>query len=459
MQRLTKILIPLFAIIIIPLTVSAKIYFFNLDYAQFRGFGGKTKLEVYSSFSEKNLNYNFQSGKYSGNVLLNISFTDLAKSSVIFDQTYNVPVSLTDTSKTSLSENQIIKLDYNLSPGTYQLKGIASDGNNKDISDSISYDIVINDFSGTAPVLSDIQLATAITNSKDTSGLFYKNTLDVLPNPNSLFGNKLKTIYYYIELYNLNNLTSGENLKVDLHILDVNMKERLATSKSLKKGTDSRVDIGKFSVDSFPSGAYILKYDLLAENGSSVSKEKKFYIYNTGISSTVFNDDNTNDFLKSEFGSMTPEAADQEFDKLKYIISKRDKEAYAKLSSVDDKRKFLFNFWRAIGNTPANKIRINYFKRIDEANKQFTESFQEGWKTDRGRLYITYGPPDNIDRHPFEPNSHAYEVWKWEKVEGGAEADFVERESQTGIYTLVNSTLRTEVKFPEWVTYYKISGF
>ncbi len=455
MRRLTKLLIPLAIFIFIPLCVNAKFYF-NFDYAQFKGSKGKTKLEVYSSFLQKNLKYSDQSGKYSGNALLEVSFYDLAKNNFIFDQTYNIPVNLTDTSKAKLNENLLVKLDFNIPPGNYRLTGIGADGNERSNIDSISYDIIVSDFESTAAMLSDIQFSSSISNSKDTSSMFYKNTLEVLPNPNNLFGNNLKQIFYYIELYNLNSASTSGDLNVDIHISDINLKEKYTASKTLKKGSDSRVDIGKFSIDSFPSGTYTLKYNLMVNGGTAVARERKFYVYNPGITTNSFKDDN-NDYLKSEFGSMTSENADKEFEKLMYIISPKEKDYYNKLSSTEDKRKFLFSFWKARNNSPTTNLRINFFKRIAEANNLFGESYKDGWKTDRGRMYVVYGPPDLRDKYPFESENKAYEVWQWYNVEGGTEADFVERESSTGIYSLVNTTLKKEVSFPEWRTFYHIS--
>jgi len=154
---------------------------------------------------------------------------------------------------------------------------------------------------------------------------------------------------------------------------------------------------------------------------------------------------------------MTIEAADKEVDELQYIISPKETEYYKKLKRVEDKRNFIYNFWKSRNNTSANKLRISFLKRIEDANNLFNEPFREGWKTDRGRMYVVYGPPDGMDKFPFEADQHASEVWQWEKIEGGAEADFVEKESNTGIYTLVNATMKNELKFPDWRTFYKVA--
>ncbi len=113
----------------------------------------------------------------------------------------------------------------------------------------------------------------------------------------------------------------------------------------------------------------------------------------------------------------------------------------------------MFEFWKSRDNNPStavNEYKVNYFKKINEANKSFKGSYREGWKTDRGRILIIYGKPDDIDRFPFQINTKSYEIWKYDSVEGGAQCVFIERDQATGVYDLVHSTLRNELQNPNW---------
>lgn len=70
-------------------------------------------------------------------------------------------------------------------------------------------------------------------------------------------------------------------------------------------------------------------------------------------------------------------------------------------------------FWKKRDPTPGtekNEFEEVYFQRIDYANEHFSCSFK-GWKTDRGRVYIKIGAPDDVERHPFEIDQRPYEVW------------------------------------------------
>jgi len=60
-----------------------------------------------------------------------------------------------------------------------------------------------------------------------------------------------------------------------------------------------------------------------------------------------------------------------------------------------------------------NQLKNEYFKRVNFANRNFTAFGTEGWLTDRGRILIKFGYPDDIERHPFDMNSKPYEIWRY----------------------------------------------
>ena len=72
------------------------------------------------------------------------------------------------------------------------------------------------------------------------------------------------------------------------------------------------------------------------------------------------------------------------------------------------------DFWQKrdpTPNTELNEAQEEFFNRIRYVNENFGTPSRPGWQTDRGRTYITYGKPDEIERHPFEMDKRPYEVW------------------------------------------------
>jgi len=138
-----------------------------------------------------------------------------------------------------------------------------------------------------------------------------------------------------------------------------------------------------------------------------------------------------------------------------YIISPEEKEVFKKLPNEVERGKFIENFWRIRDPNPAtpkNEFKIEYYKRIALANKFLGSSAIPGWRTDRGRIYILLGPPNEIhqDFSPagsFLTSSHvsnaAREVWNYmglpgKKLPYTLEFTFEDRWG-TGDYVLVRN--------------------
>ncbi len=109
---------------------------------------------------------------------------------------------------------------------------------------------------------------------------------------------------------------------------------------------------------------------------------------------------------------------DKAIEQLVYI-AKPEEINYIK-SATDDaekERRFL-EFWRKKDPTPntlKNELMEEYYGRVKYANEHFGH-YIEGWKTDMGMVYIIFGPPSSVDRHPFDIDSKPYEIWYYYEI-------------------------------------------
>jgi hypothetical protein len=94
-------------------------------------------------------------------------------------------------------------------------------------------------------------------------------------------------------------------------------------------------------------------------------------------------------------------------------------------------------------------LKQEYLKRVAYANSHFNILGRQGYLTDRGRVYVVYGTPDDYDRHPNEPEYRPYEIWTFNQIQGGVIFVFVQR-SSGGDYELVHSTHRNELRDENW---------
>ncbi len=136
-----------------------------------------------------------------------------------------------------------------------------------------------------------------------------------------------------------------------------------------------------------------------------------------------------------------------------YIITEDERAVFEALTNEAEKEQFIEQFWYRRDSdlrTPINEFKEEHYRRIAYANERF-HSGKSGWKSDRGRIYIIHGPPDEIEdfggggqyvRESYEGGGtttvHPFERWRYRKIDGlgsGITLEFVD-ESRTGEYRL-----------------------
>jgi GWxTD domain-containing protein len=116
-----------------------------------------------------------------------------------------------------------------------------------------------------------------------------------------------------------------------------------------------------------------------------------------------------------------------------YIITDDERKAFMSLSNDEEREAFIENFWQRRNpnpDSPENEFRDEHYRRIQFANDHYAAG-KPGWKTDRGHIYIAFGPPDSIDSHPSggmyerpmeegggETSTFPFEVWHYRYLEG-----------------------------------------
>jgi GWxTD domain-containing protein len=112
---------------------------------------------------------------------------------------------------------------------------------------------------------------------------------------------------------------------------------------------------------------------------------------------------------------MSVKDIDLAIEQLTYIARESELSKLNAAKTLDEKQKAFAEFWKARDpnpSTPRNERMIEFYQRVDYANKHFTH-YREGWRTDMGMVYIIFGQPGSVDRHPFEMDSKPYEIWSY----------------------------------------------
>jgi GWxTD domain-containing protein len=111
-------------------------------------------------------------------------------------------------------------------------------------------------------------------------------------------------------------------------------------------------------------------------------------------------------------------------DDVAYIISDEERNAFLQLTSDAERERFIEQFWLRRDPTPQtveNEFKEEHYRRIMYTVEHFsTVSGLPGWKTDMGRIYIMYGPPDELEIHPSgeAAKPYPYQQWLYRLIEG-----------------------------------------
>src|SRR6185503_7458862 len=139
--------------------------------------------------------------------------------------------------------------------------------------------------------------------------------------------------------------------------------------------------------------------------------------------------ENARSFKKEVMGKEYKDWLDQD---VTYIISDEERKAFKQLSNDEEREKFIESFWDRRNPNPDsedNEFKDEHYRRIEYANDHYAAGVP-GWRTDRGRIYIVYGPPDEVESHPSggqyerpidegggETSTYPFEKWRYRHID------------------------------------------
>lgn len=422
------------------------------DYARFANDDTSGYLELYYSFYVNDFRPTFVENKEVVNGSLFISINDSKTQNLIVNKEYQFKSELKKDS--NFNNNLIGNLSFQLPYGNYSCKLIGKDLALPQSGDTVDFVLEMIKPLPDRVNISDIQLSSSIQQSNNTNSVFYKNSYEVVPNPAMIFGQNLPIVYFYSELYNVNKNIQSEVLTVYHQLYNSKNNLMYDKKKYVMRKNNNIVDAGAINIHKMPTGAYTLNVSVT----DSISKykvisSKKLYVYNPNVVDTATVTVQEGEILASEFISMSDEELNESFEIAKYIATGKEVEQWGKLSDADGKRKFLFTFWKDRTQVPGVEQYANtskqYYEKAKYSNEKFGNIHRKGWKTDRGRVYIMYGEPSEIDRYPNQVDVKPYEIWYYNNIEGGVIFVFADL---TGFsdYMLIHSTMRGELRDDTW---------
>lgn len=358
---------------------------FYIDVANYQSTTvNKTRFDVFLQVPYSSIQFVKKADGFYAGYSVTLTFYDKEKKNVLFERIWNEKV------KTDEFEQTISKNSYNFSyrmfdlkPGDYSLKCIFEDSDSRR-SSSREFPVSINSISDTLGI-SDAMLIADIV--KDSTGE------NVVPNISKIVTSKTTRLPFYFVVY------SDKDRQVYFEYILENLK----SSTSTKQLSPQNLKPGKQTIyftlekTDFKLGEYALKVVLKNNDWKEVaSVEKKFYSKISGLPNSIVD-------------------LDKAIEQMFYIASSQDLDFIKSGETYDEQLNRFLAFWDK--RKPNQKINENpilyeYYRRIEYATKNF-KGLGEGWRSDMGMIYVTFGPPSYVERHPIDMNSKPYEIWDY----------------------------------------------
>jgi len=316
-----------------------------------------------------------------------IDYVILIKNSsgnLVYNNTFSETMSNTENEQKKVNEKSVYAIkQIFLPPEKYKLTFSLKDKNSQK-EYTKDYDFTVKDFSRKKVTFSDVMM---VSNYKeDPSG-----QKEISPLVNRNVGN-LKDFYLFFEIYN-----NGEEFHESSYIYKIlDEKEKTILEGKYSYYLDSGVNkkVEKISTNLLLIGNY--KFVVTDKATNEVVTSKDF-------------------FYRWDFLPVSMKNLDLAISQLVYLATSNEMEYIKDAPSREEKERRFLKFWKdkdPSPGTPKNELLIEYYNRIKIANERYSH-YVDGWKTDMGMVFIIYGNPNNIDRHPFESDSKPYEIWDY----------------------------------------------
>lgn len=345
---------------------------------------------------------------------------------------------------------------FSLPPGKYVCEIEMTDVNAPGNTITDKTDLEITDYASKAYFSDIITLESYSPSSSPT--VYTKNGYELIPYVVPYFPNSFTTLRFYGELYNTDKNPLNADLLLSYSLVEEDLSTPVMNLKSTRKEKAKPVIVlmGEMNLEQLASGNYYLLCEARNRQNEVVASNSLRIQRNNTLKAELLE----NIHLINTEGSFVQKLTDEEalFYTLSLAAITRDSERQYILNLYDKKdpilsRKFLYNYWVAKDGANPQKRFLDHKKRVDYAQQNYATQIRKGFETDRGRIWVNYGEPNETIVADYEPGANPYQIWKYAELPGrqiNVEFVFMNADFVTNDYRLIHSNLRGEISDPRW---------
>lgn len=327
--------------------------------------------------------------------------------------------------------------------------------------------------------ISDIQLIDSYSKTVDRN-MLSKNGFDLVPYTSNFYPETKESLTFYTEIYNTDKRALQTRGAGDL-FADKSLRHKYLINTFIESADDGKLfeNLGSFfkhdsaavipilhsfPLEKVPSGNYNFVVELRDSENNLLERKLMFFQRSNSveleyvmpseltdmqeIALTFVGKYNRPEELKEYLRCLHPISSQQEIQTVNRKMNFND---------VDMMKKFMYNFWKQRNPENPEAAWLKYWKEVEKVNANYSNNLRSGYDTDRGRVYLQYGPPNTISPNYFEPNTYPYEIWHYYVLRDHLNADqsnrkfvFANTEQGTKEFLLIHSDAKNEITNVRW---------
>lgn len=445
----------LFSVFLLPFFSEAKNVWAFLSYSTFNSPEGPY-IETYLTVAGNSVKYiRKDNGKFQATVNVLMTFKQNSVIKAFKKYELNSP-EIDDTTKNTyefLDEQRFL-----VPNGTYDFELQLSDKNNPGKSNPFTQPVTVA-FPDAKPCFSGIQLVENYSKS-ETPKTITKSGFDLVPYVYSYYPAKDQRMIFYCELYNMDKiLVPGQKFILSYFIESYENQMRFNDFAKVRTESAKPVNVvlAEFNIENLPSGNYNLIVEARDQKNDVVATQKMFIQRNnpnallsytemlSSSSNHTFAERITNlDTLKEDISCTFPVASGLERAYTRNMIKSND------LQKLQD---YFYGFWKRRDQADPEHAWLVYREQVKKVQFNFGTRIKKGYQTDRGRVYLEYGPPNTRSQQYSEPNTYPYEIWQYytlKETQRNKKFVFYSPDMVTSDFYLLHSDAIGETNNPSW---------
>lgn len=344
---------------------------------------GRLDLYIELPLTTPQFKYNPSTAKYEAKIDYSVVIKDVSDKT-LFNNTYSEVISNSEAEQKSIGSKSVYSIkQFYLRPDRYYLNFLLRDENSSnEFTKNLSF--YVNDYLSSKLAYSNVMILSDYKIGSD-------GNKEITPLINGNVGT-LQDFYIFFEI--LNNTDSIIHKQYAYRIYDEKGNDIVngKMNYELQPGNNKMVE--KIPTKNFIIGNF--KLDIADANNNTIIAQRSINYFWIDLPVNI-------------------KDLDIAIDQLMYIATSEELSYIRKAKTFEERERRFLKFWKDKDANPDisnNKKIKEYYNRIKIANTKYSH-YVDGWKTDMGMVYIIYGNPSNIDRHPFDSDAKPYEIWDY----------------------------------------------